>query len=71
MISGWMLIWLLIAQCALPLLAVGVILRLVEASWGKRCGELGSMRVLLGACLFFLPLALYFLVGILRVEMEP
>lgn len=71
MISGWMLIWLLIAQCGLPLLTVGVVLRLVEGSWGKRRGELGSMRILFGACLFFLPLALYLLVGILRVEMGP
>lgn len=70
MFGGWILIWALIAQVGLPLLAVSVILRLCESSWGKRRGELGSTRFLLTACLFFLPLACYFLVGQIRVAME-
>jgi hypothetical protein len=59
MIGGEWLI-LMPAVLALPLAAVGVILRLCEWSWDKKPGELGSRALLknfafvVGACLVLL-----------------
>jgi hypothetical protein len=59
MIDGWALLFLagIATAFGLPVLAVGVILRLCEGSWGKEPGELGSGRFLLWGGLLCLPFA--------------
>jgi ABC-type tungstate transport system substrate-binding protein len=44
-----------------PLLLVGLILRLCESSWGKKGGELGSRRVLLVGFVLCMPAVVLFL----------
>ncbi|HTK75890.1 MAG TPA: hypothetical protein VL371_11575 [Gemmataceae bacterium] len=46
----------LMAVCALPLAAVGLILWLCERSWQKPPGHYGSRRYLRAAFVLFLPL---------------
>jgi hypothetical protein len=58
-VDGWVLLLGIPATFGLPVLAVGVILRLCEGSWGKNPGELGSGRFLLWGCVLCLPLACY------------
>ncbi len=65
MIDGWIFVLCFIATFGLPLLAVGVILRLCEGSWGKKTGELGSVGFLALGLLLCLPLGLCFAVALL------
>jgi hypothetical protein len=58
MIDGWTVLAGLAATFGLPSLAIGVILRLCEGSWGKKRGELGSRLFLLWGGLLCLPLGL-------------
>ena len=55
MIDGWMVLIGVAATFGLPVLAVGVVLRLCEGSWGKEPGELGSGRFLLWGGLLCAP----------------
>ncbi|HLW66646.1 MAG TPA: hypothetical protein VKS79_15130 [Gemmataceae bacterium] len=49
----------------LPLLAIGIILRLCEWGWEKDCGELGSLGFLVLGSLLSLPAAIYLAAALL------
>ena len=66
MIGGWVFVWGIVATLGLPLVAVGSVLRLCEASWGKRPGALGSTGVLAVGVLLCLPLICYFALAWVR-----
>jgi hypothetical protein len=55
--GGWLyVLYLLLPAFGLPVLAVGVVLRLCEWSWGKRAGDLGSLGPLAAGAVLSLPL---------------
>jgi hypothetical protein len=66
-IDGWGLLLVFVlglsAAFGVPVFAVGLIVRLCEASWGKRRGELGSTGLLLCGAALSLPLAGYLALG--------
>lgn len=55
------------AAFGLPLVAVGVILRLCESSWGKRPGDLGSTGILTWGGLLSLPFASWVEAALVRM----
>jgi hypothetical protein len=57
--GGWWLIWGVVATFGLPLVAVGVVLRLCESSWQKAAGSMGSRWLLGVGGLLCLPLLVY------------
>ncbi len=62
---GWCYILaVILTPMGLVLLAVGVVLRLCEGSWGKRRGELGSTGFFAAGGLLCLPLAALLLPGL-------
>jgi hypothetical protein len=67
MIGGWGLLLIFVLALAgafgVPVFAVGVVVRLCEASWGKRGGELGSTGLLACGAVLALPLVAYFTLG--------
>ena len=67
MIGGWglllVVVMVLSAAFGVPVFAVGLIVRLCEASWGKRRGELGSTGLLACGALLCLPLTGYLALG--------
>lgn len=64
MIGGWVIVAGILATLGLPILAVGIIVRLCEGSWGKKTGELGSTGFLIGGGLLSLPLGMYLTVAL-------
>src|SRR5262249_30506329 len=66
LLSVGLIIWGLVAVVGLVLVAVGVIVRLCEGSWGKARGELGSTGYLIAGALLFLPAACYLAAGLLH-----
>lgn len=65
MIGGWVIIAGLLATFGLPLLAVGVVLRLCERSWQRPRGSMGSLWLLGVGGLLCLPLAVYVVPAVL------
>ena len=59
MVSGWGLLWGLLATFGIPLAAVGAILWMCERSWQKPVGSMGSRWLLGVGILLCLPLLLY------------
>jgi hypothetical protein len=59
LVSGWGLLWGLLATFGTPLAAIGVILWLCERSWQRPVGSMGSRWLLGAGILLCLPLLFY------------
>lgn len=59
-------ILILVGQLGLPLLAIGVILRLCEWSWDKKGGELGSSSMILVGVVLTMPIAYFVAAAIMH-----